>query len=183
MSNPIEKARNFARIAGLTTAIVTCAGLSGVYASVDVDGSGSNSVTGANSDNRNFTDVDTNNDWTLNNDDDIDNNIDADVNTGDNDILRNTEVGDFMAGDIEVGGEFVNDANGGVGDMGDMSDTDVNVDHDGDNSTTGANSVNRNRLRVRTNNDWRINNDANIDNDVDLNLNSGGNRVSSASPP
>ena len=65
MSNPIDKARNFARIAGLTTIIVTTAGLASAYASVDVDGG--NMTTGANSENRNFTDVSHNSSWTVTN--------------------------------------------------------------------------------------------------------------------
>jgi len=172
--SPIKK---FLRVSGFAAAIVLMTGVGLAYADVNV--SSGNDTTGANSEN--WTRIFTDRSWisNLENNLRLNNDIFACLNTGENEIERNTVVGaDPSTGDISVTADLLNPSSGfgSFFDFGFGMEND-NIDVTGMNEVTGAFS--RNINDIRANNSFRLNveNNARIDNVLDLSLNTGRNEI------
>ena len=70
-----------------------------------------NDTTGANSDNENELDVDHEVDVEIENEAEVNNEADVDIDTGDNDVERNTNVGHTRTGDATIELNFFNEVN------------------------------------------------------------------------
>lgn len=140
----------------------------------EVDVTGENTVTGADSDNDNLFDVDNDIDVDLDNDGHVDNEADADVDTGHNDQNKNTEGGSLESGVIDASTDWENVLNASAGLVGDLDDG-LAVSADFVNDTTGADSDNKNDLDVDHDIDIDIDNVAHIFNKLDFDANTGHN--------
>jgi len=168
--------RNLLKVISVSSAFALVAGISLAYANINTDGF--NNLTGPNSENRNRFETDKDLDVRVDNEVDVENDYDVEVETGDNRIEENTEVGDIMGGDIDVS---VSAGDGDIiSDFGSFSFPDMalgEIDVSAENSITGPNSLNRNDVFANQDIFLRFNNDLKVENDVDFDANSGDNRV------
>ena len=140
------------------------------------DSSLSNDTTGSNSDNTNKVDQVGSFSFTVSNNGSAENNIDLNLNTGDNSISNNTEVGDITTGDVSVDANVENSINQGEVTIPDMGNGLTSVTSE--NSLTGANSENENKINIDYSTDIKIENISSAKNDFDLDLNTGRNQIS-----
>ena len=168
--------RNLLKVISVSSAFALVAGISLAYANINTDGF--NNLTGPNSENRNRFETDKDLDVRVDNEVDVENDYDVEVETGDNRIEENTEVGDIMGGDIDVS---VSAGDGDIiSDFGSFSFPDMvlgDIDVSAENSITGPNSLNKNDVFANQDIFLRFNNDLKVENDVDFDANSGDNRV------
>jgi len=167
--------RKVLRVSGFAAAIALVAGVGLAYADVNVDAE--NNTTGANSEN--ITRILSNRSWIIDLEDNLrlDNRISAWLNTGENDIDRNTTVGwgDPSTGDINVSADIMNPSvNDSFFDF-NLGSWNEDIDVSGSNELTGANSRNINIVRANRTLRFDIENNARIDNDINLRLNTGEN--------
>lgn len=139
----------------------------------EVDVKAENSTTGADSDNENEYDVESDLDVDVENDAEVDNEADADVDTGDNEQNRNTSGGDLETGTVEASTEWENVVNAGAALMDDGDGLEVSGDFTND--TTGADSDNSNELDVENDVELDLENTADLFNQLDLDADTGDN--------
>jgi hypothetical protein len=137
---------------------------------------GSNSTTGADSDNENEFDIDSEVDIEIENEAEVDNEFDVNIETGDNEVERNTNAGDLTTGDGEVVIEATNKVNNGSSAMGAGSGG-LELTADFSNEETGADSDNENELDVDHEVDVEIENEAEVNNEADVEIDTGDNDV------
>ena len=136
-----------------------------------IDVVGDNFLTGADSFNENEHRIRDRASTRLRNDVDVQNLADAWANTGHNDQERNTEGGSLETGSVDVFTDWENL----LGDDALFFDEDGLLDISVDflNDTTGADSFNRNRLRLDNNSRLNVDNLARVLNCLRLNANTG----------
>lgn len=144
------------------------------FASINI--SGGNNTTGPCSENENNWSIENSNQIDIENCAEVDNDFDVCVNTGENDISKNTCVGDLWTGDIDGSVMFDNVLNNSDIVLAPFWDGDIDVVLA--NSLTGPGSENENNVCIRNENEINIRNNANIDNDIDFRANTGRNTVS-----
>ncbi|HEY1074395.1 MAG TPA: hypothetical protein VGE59_01700 [Patescibacteria group bacterium] len=170
----IIKVRNMMRTIAAASAVVLSMGAGSVFAQIDV--SGTNGTTGANSVNENMYDVDADVDVDIDNTADTTNVAVADVDAGANDISMNTTVEDITTGDVIGEVSFDTELNsGGSLSLDSLMMQDVSVDSSND--TTGANSENTNDVDVDSDVDIDITNTADVSNVLSATVRTGGNAV------
>lgn len=150
-----------------------------------VDPTASNSVTGPYSENKNLIDINTSRELKVINKSDISNDINLKANTGNNDIRKNTVVGDVATGNVNISGDIANVSNSnncitcadvlGVFNGG-LSGASVPATSFS-NSTTGPDSVNLNKLNYDNQVSALVVNKSNVNNDVNVAANTGKNAV------
>jgi hypothetical protein len=140
----------------------------------EVEVSGENATTGADSTNRNTDTINNDVNATVTNVGDVDNTADADVNTGGNTQDRNTTGGELESGAVDASTDWESVLNAGAALMG-ASDDGLVVGADFSNDTTGADSDNRNTLTVNHDVDHTLTNVADIMNSLTLDANTGDN--------
>src|SRR5687768_4023263 len=77
----------------------------------EVDVTGTNELTGFDSDNDNDFDVDNDRDVDVDNDGDVDNDADVNGNSGHNEQNKNTQGGNLESGEVDATGEWNNTVN------------------------------------------------------------------------
>jgi hypothetical protein len=145
----------------------------------------SNAITGPESANINKVALNTSRNLEIKNIADINNDVDINANTGKNDVMKNTVVGDVSTGNINVAGSINNVANSDqcitcpdlLGLFNGSGSGAANVSSDLSNSTTGPDSVNINKVKVNDYTNVEVKNIAHIDNNVDVYANTGHNDV------
>ncbi|OQA04929.1 MAG: hypothetical protein BWY68_00051 [bacterium ADurb.Bin400] len=174
-----RKLRDVARTVVLSGAVILTSGAGVSLASLDAESL--NDTTGPYSHNENEIEIESDIEIDIENDAEVKNWIDLWLNTGKNDIERNTSVEDISTGDIEVEFDFQNEANVGSVAQGSGSvlgnlffdDLDVFLG----NRLTGPYSHNENEVKVENDVEIDIENDAEIDNDIDIDANTGKNDI------
>lgn len=142
----------------------------------EVDVTGENVMTGANSDNNNDFDIDNDGDVAVNNVGTAANSASAAVNTGGNDQNQNTTGGDLETGTVDASTDWESVVNAGAGLCGcPIGDEDTEITADFSNKLTGFNSDNENELDVDMDGDMTVNNIATIANALGLTANTGDN--------
>lgn len=145
----------------------------------DVTVSGGNAITGARSENINTIQADRNVRVQLTNNAVLNNNARIASNTGSNDVLRNTTVGDVYTGSVSGRVAFDNIGNTNPLSMVDFSGLrNGSVSADFSNFTTGFNSINDNALDVSSDVVIDLENNSQIENQFDAAVNTGGNDIS-----
>lgn len=145
----------------------------------NIDVTGVNEVTGANS--RNINEVRANKTFRLDveNNARINNTVDLALNTGNNEVERNTSVGDVMTGNIDASVSVDNAmASNPVAMLSGMdlaNESDITADFS--NGTTGFNSVNRNFIEANSRVNINLENNAQIDNSICVEANTGNNEI------
>lgn len=143
-----------------------------------VDFTGSNLITGANSENRNTVNADRTTRINLENNARINNDSNLRLNTGNNRISRNTTVGDVTSGDVTATVSYDNSGSANLMsgiNLGDLSQGDVSATFSND--TTGFNSENRNTLNADSRTNIRVENNSTVTNRLNANVNTGSNDV------
>src|SRR3989344_4630494 len=144
--------------------------------SLTLDLTGENTVTGSDSENENEFDIESEYEVDIDNDAEVDNEFEVDIQTGDNDIERNTTVDGVTTGDghVMIGAETIVNSGGSMagGNGGGVGGTAHFV-----NDTTGSDSENENELDLEHEVDIEIDNDAEVNNEADVEVNSGDNDV------
>lgn len=140
----------------------------------EVNVTGDNVDTGADSDNNNDFDVDHDVDEDVDNDGDVDNDADVDADTGGNEQNENTNAGDLESGEVDATAEWESIVNAGASLVG-AADDGLTVDGDFVNDTTGFNSDNDNDLDVDADIDLTLDNMADITSDLDFDADTGDN--------
>ena len=118
--------RNRMRVLAAVAAVALRGGAGSAWADVSLEGS--NDTTGFNSDNVNDYVIDDTVDINLENDSEANNDVALAVDSGANDVLENTTVGDVEGGDIEISGEFVTELNSASVELDDMEMGDVSAE-------------------------------------------------------
>ncbi|MEX1997411.1 MAG: hypothetical protein WEA04_01910 [Candidatus Andersenbacteria bacterium] len=146
------------------------------YASLgttQVDVSGSNHLTGADSNNNNDVDVDNDYDLDVDNTANLTTSVVINAHTGGNEQNRNTQGGSMTTGNVEVSTKVENSANNnssiGIG------GSSLAVTVEASNDTTGADSDNDNDVDVDNNVDIDVDNTANVSNNLTVSANTGDN--------
>lgn len=159
----------------LAIAMVVVAGTGISFARVNA--TSENELTGPFSNNINT--------WTLRDDFDLDilndyylsNDLDFRVNTGRNDFLNNTKIGDIRTGSVT--GNFTvssrNNNSNPIIMVGNNENNSVRFEND----TTGPNSQNINDATINSDRDIRISNRTYVNNDTDIRANTGENTIAS----
>lgn len=171
--NTIAKFTAGAMSLALTAALVV--GAVGVNAA-DVDQT--NSETGNNSTNRNRVNIKVRHRTESLTNARAKNKLEVNANTGGNESNKNTTGGSVDSGNVGVTGDFVNDLNGGTenGDVVEESTGDsVPATISQDNTTTGNNSTNTNRVKIRESYSSYTERNASARNKVEVNANTGEN--------
>lgn len=144
-----------------------------------VEGSFSNEQTGSGSQNANEVTDTTNVSATFSNTAAVDNTFTLDLNTGGNTIQNNTTVGDITTGAVDVGIESTTTVNAVdasvLGDL--LANANGTVTINGQNSQTGANSVNTNQstqTRIFT---FSQQNTMTVTNTINAAINTGNNTI------
>lgn len=132
-----------------------------------------NRLTGYDSRNINTLDVDNNGDVRVRNTADILNRLSLDADTGDNEQNMNTTAGDLTSGDVTAEFGISNWANTSEGSSSNGGSTSVDVT--AENDTTGAESTNRNTVRVNNASEKRLTNRADIRNRINVDADTGDN--------
>ena len=143
----------------------------------DVSVTAENGTTGANSENENTYEIDSEVEIEIESSAEVDNDLEIDVETGGNDVDQNTSVEDFTTGSIDGAIEVSNDLNTAeiVLSSADFGASDVDVDFK--NHLTGSSSENENKVEIDQETEVSIENRADIKNDIDLDLSTGHNDV------
>lgn len=167
------KIKKAVRAIGASSLMVLFIGVGSSYAGIDL--SGENDTTGPNSENRNLWDIADDFSFDFNNDVEAINNLEYNIETGNFEVERNTQVGDISTGDAEGDIEIINDL--GMGDVEiDLADW-GDVDLDFENYITGPNSENTNVVDISRSADINIDNNVDIRNNLDFSACSGSNSI------
>lgn len=151
---------------------------------IDMDGDGdvdvdfSNGTTGADSENTNEVNVDNRMDVDIRNNATVNNRADLNVNTGNNNVSRNTTVGNVEGGDIDASISYMNVVNKNAASMNIGSGASNSVSVSGGNTITGANSENTNEVTVSNRMNVDVRNNATMNNNFNISANTGSNTVS-----
>lgn len=171
----IIKVRNMMRTIAAASAVMLSMGAGSVFAQIDI--SGHNGTTGANSVNANEYDLDQDVDIDVTNEAETDNIVNADVSTGSSEISMNTTVEDIETGDVIGEVSFNTQLNSG----GDSLSLDAlmmqDISVDSENDTTGANSENTNDVDIDNDVDVDITNSAEVKNVLNADVSTGNNEV------
>lgn len=153
------------------------------YSNLSADPELVNDTTGPCSENINEVKIETKRELHVTNDTDIDNDVYLGVNTGKNEVEKNTVVGNVSTGNVSIQGT-INNGNGGqcvtCADALAIFSGAVNQtipDISAANSITGPNSSNKNEFEAKNEIDVDIQNHSDIDNDIDVEANTGENKI------
>lgn len=141
-----------------------------------VNVTGDNHITGPRSENTNTYRVTNTANVRVNNRADVRDITTVDSRTGNNTQNRNTKGGDIRTGDVDVTVDHTTKANNGT--AGATAASDVDVDADFNNDTTGPNSDNDNSLTVDNSSTTEVRNDAVVTNSTTVDARTGGNESS-----
>lgn len=166
----MKKLNNSLLLVSLTIALSLVAG-SALASEVDV--SGENNHTGADSDNENEFNITEKSKVNLTNKGNVDNTAKGAANTGDNVQDKNTKAGDLDTGDVDVSTDWETVINEGVGLTG-LGDG-LEVDGDFVNYMTGSSSDNVNTLDLVHRPSLKLRNVADVLNRLGLKANTGTN--------